>query len=111
MRLKVLVATLLVTAVSVPLYIMTTGFDYSKHSIDTDEILSGGPPKDGIPSISDPKFIAASEATFLKDSDKVMGVVISNGKGDVAKAYPIKILNWHEAVNDEQGPLKFLVTW
>ena len=107
MRTKVLLATLLLLVVGVPFYIMVTGFDYSKHSIDTDEILSGGPRKDGIPSISEPKFIPAKDASFLDDKDKVMGVIID----DVAKAYPIKILNWHEAVNDEQGNTKFLVTW
>jgi hypothetical protein len=41
------------------------------------------------------------------DFSKHMGVVM-NGR---AKAYPIKILNWHEAVNDEAGGVKFLVTW
>lgn len=84
-----------------------SGFDFSKHSIPTDEILSGGPPKDGIPSLTDPKFVTAEKAKFMKDKDRVIGVEF----GGQAKAYPMKILNWHEAVNDVAGKIKFLVTW
>jgi hypothetical protein len=76
------------------LCLLVVGFDFSKHSIPTDEILSGGPPKDGIPSLTDPKFVPAKNADFIKDSDRVIGVVFDGQ----AKAYPIKILNWHEAV-------------
>jgi hypothetical protein len=89
------------------LLLFIVGFDFSKHSIPTDDIISGGPPKDGIPSLTDPKFVPAKEAGHVKDSDRVIGVVF-NGQ---ARAYPIKILNWHEAINDEAGVTKFLVTW
>ncbi len=82
-------------------------FDYSKTIIDTAEIVSGGPEKDGIPSLSMPDFIPASKADYLRESDHVIGVTL----GGVAKAYPVKILSWHEAVNDATGPIKFLVTW
>jgi len=84
-----------------------SGFDFSEHSIPTSEILSGGPPKDGIPAILKPLFIPAKRAHFLKDNDRVLGLVI-NGK---AKAYPIKILNWHEIVNDVVGGKKVLVSY
>lgn len=83
------------------------GFDFSKHSIPLDEILSGGPGKDGIPSLSDPRFVPANKATFLKDNDRVLGVVM----GKEAKAYPVSILSWHEAVNDRIGGSAILVTW
>jgi hypothetical protein len=89
------------------LSVFVVGFDFSKHSIPTDEIFSGGVARDAIPSLTDPKFVPAEEADFIKDPDRVIGVVM-NGR---AKAYPIKILNWHEAVNDEAGGVKFLVTW
>ena len=82
-------------------------FDLSIHSVPIDEIMSGGPAKDAIPALSDPVFVSASEAEFLEDSDIVLGVEIE-GK---AKAYPIKILNWHEAVNDELSGTKILATW
>jgi hypothetical protein len=59
--------------------------------------LSGGPPKDGIPSVDDPSFWSVSEADeFLAPGDVVFGVA---GDSDV-KAYPQRILVWHEITND-----------
>jgi len=57
---------------------------------------SGGPPKDGIPSIDDPSFVGPGDAGFLAPGDPVFGVV----RDGVAKAYPQKILAQHEIVND-----------
>ncbi|WP_255198912.1 DUF3179 domain-containing protein [Halorarius litoreus] len=68
---------------------------------------SGGPPKDGIPSIDDPKFVAAADATYLDPGDPVFGVV-SDG---VVKAYPQKILVWHEIVNDNLADRPVSVTY
>ncbi len=83
-------------------------FDITRHSVPTEEILSGGPPKDGIPALSNPKFISASEGdTFLKKRDKVLAIEY-NG---VAKAFPIRILNWHEVVNDTFNGKPVVVTW
>lgn len=79
--------------------IIRNGFDLSNSLIDPEEILSGGVPRDGIPAITKPQFIKAKEQTFLSDSDRIIGVQI-NG---TAKAYPIRILNWHEIVNDSIG--------
>lgn len=76
--------------------IFLSGFDFSKHSIPVEEIISGGPPKDGIPALVAPKFIPAAKATYLKEDDRVLALA----DGKEAKAYPIKILNWHEVVND-----------
>jgi hypothetical protein len=87
--------------------LLATGFDFSRHSIPVDEIRGGGPAKDGIPSLTDPKFVQAAEARFLKDKDKVMGIEI---EGE-ARAYPINILNWHEGVNDTIKNSAILVTW
>lgn len=72
-------------------------FDVTQRSIPLEEIQSGGPPRDGIPSLDAPKFVPASDATFLKDEDRVMGV-IEEGE---ARAYPLKILTYHEVVNDK----------
>ncbi len=68
----------------------------------------GGGGKDGIPAILHPKFISAKEAdeTFLKKHDRVLGYV-NNGQ---ARACPIKILNWHEIVNDRVGGTSIVVT-
>ena len=78
-----------------------SGFDYSRHSIPLDEISDGGPGKDGIPSIDNPHFLTIEEAdqALMQNEDRVLGFVSNNQ----ARAYPIKILNWHEIVNDRVG--------
>jgi len=60
------------------------------------EIHRGGPPKDGIPAIDKPQFIPARDASDLSPGDRVIGLIASDGP----KAYPVRILNWHELVND-----------
>ena len=81
--------------------------DFSKTSIDYADILSGGPPKDGIPSIDDPRFIGVSEVKHLADTEPVIGLVIN---GD-ARAYPLQVLIWHEIVNDSVGGVPISVTF
>ena len=82
-------------------------WDYSKHSIDTAMIQSGGPPRDGIPALFEPKTLPAKRVDFLEDDDQVLGVV-HNG---IARAYPTRILSWHELVNDDFGSDPLLVSW
>jgi len=83
-------------------------WDFTKHSIPLDDILSGGPPRDGIPALLDPQFISAKEAAdSLKPGDKVIGVSM----GGKARAYPIRILNYHELANDRIGDTPLLVSW
>lgn len=82
--------------------------DFSITSIDFNEVLSGGPPKDGIPAIHDPIFVDINDAdTWLLPQEPVVQLVV-NG---VAKAYPIQILMWHEIVNDRIGGVPVLVTF
>ena len=82
--------------------------DKEKHIVPVDQIVSGGPPPDGIPSIDDPKFISVQEAgRFLEDSDFVLGLNIN---GDI-RAYPLQILVWHEIVNDNVGGIPVAVTY
>ena len=81
--------------------------DFTKTSVAFDEIFSGGPPKDGIPSIDAPKFVAIAEAEGLADTEPVVGLAI----GDDARAYPIRILIWHEIVNDVVGGVPVAVTF
>ncbi len=75
-------------------------------TVPLDQIVSGGPPRDGIPSIDSPKFVSANDAT-LQDSDLVLGLDIN---GDI-RAYPLKILVWHEIVNDNVGGEPVAVTY
>jgi len=81
--------------------------DFSKTSIDFSEILSGGPPKDGIPSIDNPKFVPLADVSGLADTEPVIGLEIN---GD-ARAYPLQILIWHEIVNDKVGGTPVTVTY
>jgi len=78
-----------------------------KHIVPLDKIKSGGPPKDGIPSIDKPNFVTASDANFVSDNDLVIGLII-NGE---TKAYPLFILVWHEIVNDIVGDVPVAVTY
>lgn len=81
--------------------------DFSRSAIDWSDIVSGGPPKDGIPAIDDPKFVDAAEARGLSPVEPVISVEIA---GD-ARAYPLRILIWHEIVNDTVGGRPVAVTW
>jgi len=81
--------------------------DGLKHIVPLDKIKGGGPPKDGIPSIDDPRFATLSGSSFMKHSDIVIGLEI-NGE---AKAYPLSILVWHEIVNDNVGGTPVAVTY
>lgn len=75
--------------------------------IPQDQVFDGGPGKDGIPSIDNPKFSNASEIDFLSDEDLVIGVKV----GEDIRAYPHPILDWHEIVNDKIGGLPLAVTY
>ena len=84
----------------VPPPFRTRGFstDFSRRTVEWDSILSGGPPKDGIPAVDSPVFeslVAGDE--WLEDVDPV--ILFSHG--NVSRAYPLSILIWHEIVNDE----------
>jgi hypothetical protein len=81
--------------------------DFSRHSINLSEIRSGGPPKDGIPSIDTPQFSAAADSKAIADTEPVIGLKI---KGDV-RAYPLSVLMWHEIVNDTVGGVPVSVTF
>jgi len=83
------------------------GFDLEGSLIPVRKILSGGPPRDGIPALINPAFVTAEMATYLKEDDRVLAVEI----GGVAKAYPIRILDWHEIVNDSIGNQQLAVTY
>jgi hypothetical protein len=71
--------------------------DFSKHSVPLSEFRSGGPPRDGIPPIDDPKFTSVPEADrFLAAREPVIVIAAAGA----ARAYPLQILIWHEIAND-----------
>lgn len=84
-----------------------SAFDLGNLTVPRDLVRSGGPPVDGIPSLTHPKFVLGTQAGFLQGADRVIGIA----SGKVAKAYPLKILNYHEAVNDQVGGRPVLVTY
>jgi hypothetical protein len=82
--------------------------NWNKHTVPYDEIISGGPPRDGIPSIDAPKFISQGEAQkWLKESEPVIALEMNRN----ARAYPLQILMWHEIVNDKFGDIPVLITF
>ena len=108
MRVKVLLLIIVLVANMFLLNSLTIARGEEKHTVPLDEIVSGGPPPDGIPSLDSPKFVSVDEADkFLVDSDKVVGININ---GDI-RAYPLQILVWHEIVNDIVGSIPVAVTY
>lgn len=82
--------------------------DFSKHIVPYTEILSGGPPKDGIPAIDNPKYVSIGDADeWLEENEPVIIVTVDNE----VRAYPIQILMWHEIVNDTLGGKSLVVTF
>jgi Protein of unknown function (DUF3179) len=87
--------------------------DFSKHGVPFAEIRSGGPPKDGIPAIDAPRFERLARgkpmgwSAALGDTEPVIALSI----GDDARAYPLRVLIWHEIANDTVGGTSVVVTY
>jgi hypothetical protein len=81
--------------------------DFSKRAVPLSEFDSGGPGKDGIPSIDKPRFIPVANTHFLEPQEPVIALELN---GD-ARAYPIQIVVWHEIVNDVAADLPVAVTF
>ena len=82
--------------------------DFSKHTVSLEEITSGGPPKDGIPAIDEPKFVSVPAASGWLDDSEPVAVIELGGE---TRAYPLQILIWHEIVNDIVGSIPVSVTY
>jgi len=83
------------------------GFALDDALVPAKQILSGGPGRDGIPSLDYPAFIVAQNADYLSKEDRVLGIEVNGA----ARAYPIRILNYHEIVNDIVGGEAIVVTY
>jgi len=83
------------------------GFDLKGALIPLDQIVSGGPAKDGIPAIDQPRFVTIANAGFLQPDDMVLGLV----RQGFVRAYPLRILNWHEVVNDQFEAESITITY
>jgi hypothetical protein len=82
------------------------GFAISGASVPVEEILPGGPARDGIPALLSPRVTSVRAAPW-KDEERVIGIEIDG----IARAYPIAILNWHELVNDTISGVPILVSY
>lgn len=80
--------------------------DFSKSAVDFGEIISGGPPRDGIPPIDDPQFVPAGKAEYGPREP-----VIRLSLGDDVRAYPLSVLIWHEIANDTVARVPVAVTY
>jgi hypothetical protein len=81
--------------------------DFTKSTVPLSEFESGGPGKDGIPALSDPKLVEAGAVDYLKPREPVIELELA----DDARAYPLEILTWHEIVNDEVDGVPVAVTF
>jgi len=82
--------------------------DLTRTLVPLEEIIHGGPPPDGIPGIDRPKFVSTTEAdAWLAPQEPVLAVRV----GGEARAYPLRILIWHEIVNDSVGGRDVAVTY
>lgn len=75
--------------------------------IPSELVFDGGPGKDGIPSVDNPKFSQVSEIDFLNDRSLIVGVIHDGAQ----KAYPHPILDWHEITNDNLGDINYALTY
>lgn len=75
--------------------------------VDPSQIVSGGPPPDGIPAIDEPKFQRASDIDWLDDGEPVLSVTI-NGE---TRGYPVQVMMWHEIVNDTIAGIPVVATY
>lgn len=75
--------------------------------IDLGEVLSGGPPPDGIPAIDDPSFQPADEVDWLAANEPILSLTV----GGETRGYPIQVMTWHEIVNDTVGGIPVAVTY
>jgi len=79
-----------------------------KYLVDPNKIGGGGPPKDGIPSIDNPKYVSLEDADeWILDNELVLAIVY---KG-VKRVYPLQIMVWHEIVNDEISGDAILISY
>ncbi|HKL55568.1 MAG: DUF3179 domain-containing protein [Roseovarius sp.] len=83
--------------------------DFTTNSVESwDEIISGGPPKDGIPALNAPDFIPASDETRFGAREPVITLKIGDA---TPRAYPLRYLTWHEIVNDSMAGVPVAVTF
>ncbi|MGE4609930.1 MAG: DUF3179 domain-containing protein [Paracoccaceae bacterium] len=114
LMLNKIMLTLAAAAIALPAFAQSPGWtrdwpntDFSKTSVDFNEIMSGGPGKDGIPALASIEVVFVSEVEFSEREP----VVTVKMDGVIPRAYPIRYLTWHEIANDELGGIPIAVTF
>lgn len=97
-------------------HVESYGFDLGTCTVPVSRLAAAGFPRDGVPALTDPEFVPAAQVAaineaergkFLVPSDRVIGLEL----GGEARAYPLRLLNWHEVVNDRVGGVPVAVTY
>lgn len=83
------------------------GFEVGNLTVDRAYLVSGGPGRDGIKSVDAPEFSPIQDAGWIGRDTEVIGVVV----GGEAKAYPVRMLEFHQIVNDTIGGVPVVVTY
>jgi len=81
--------------------------DFARATVPLDEIVSGGPPRDGIPPIDKPVFSPAKAIENLDDREPVIRLEVAG----VVRFYPLRVMTWHEIVNDTIAGRPVAVTY
>jgi len=102
-----LALTLLFSAASIATGQTKLGFDLSNSIVPPQELIRPGVPRDGFPSIDNPKFTPVSEVEYLNPEDIVVGFT----KNGVTRAYPLRIMVRHEVLNDSIGDFHLAVIY
>lgn len=106
--LLITLAALLIALITASTHAGQLRTDFTKHLVPLEDIIPGGPPPDGIPAIDRPAFVAPAAAdAWLKPMEPVLALEVN---GD-ARAYPLRVLIWHEIVNDTVGGKAVAVTY
>jgi hypothetical protein len=89
-------------------YEIKTDADGTKYIVHPAKIMGGGPPKDGIPAIDNPKFVSVAEADeWIEDNELVIAIIHK----ELKRVYPLQIMVWHEIVNETIGGDPLLITY
>jgi hypothetical protein len=83
------------------------GFALTGLTVDRADVVPGGPRRDGIRSIDEPRFVPVADATWVDDATPVLGVIVKND----ARAYPVHLRDYHQIANDVVGGVPLAVTW
>lgn len=82
-------------------------YDGAPANLRVEEVAWGGVKVDGIPALMNPRMLPAAQANYLTDREPVFGVSIHGDN----RAYPLRIMDWHEIANDVVGGMHVALTY